>query len=289
MNDMDWIILATLNEKRNITKTANQLLISQPALSYRINRLEEDFNSKLFIRNRKGVHLTPQGEYLVQYAQMMLRQLQETKETLQSMETDIKGTIKIGVSSTVGQYMLPGMLRDYLNQYPDVDVNVVTGFSSEIESILLAGDIHIAIIRGNQYWHEKKILLQSEPLLVASKATLNIEHLPKMDRIYYKTDSSLKGLIDNWWKEIFNDPTRISMEVGNLETCKEMVKMGLGYAILPAICLKDEKNLFVQPLYDSKGDRVERETWAYCRDSSIHFPPVQAFLDYLEGLRKPEF
>lgn len=283
MNEKDWLLLVTLDEERNITKAAERLFISQPALSYRINKLEEEFRSKLFIRNRKGLYFTPQGEYLVQYAKRMIAELQESKETIQSMDTKVKGTIRLGVSSTVGRYILPNMLRDFLDYYPDVDVNVISGFSSEIEPALASSDIHIAIIRGKHHWEEKKMLLKTEPLLVASKLPLNIKDLPNLKRIYYKTDSSLKDLIDNWWEQTFDAPSNISMAVDNLETCKEMVKIGLGYAILPSICLNEERELYIQPLFGRDGEPVERKTWVYSRESSMHFAPVKAFFNFFKG------
>ncbi|MFC7391714.1 LysR family transcriptional regulator [Scopulibacillus cellulosilyticus] len=282
MNDKDWVLLTILNEERNITKTAERLYISQPALSYRIQQLESYFQSQLFIRNRSGLHLTPQGEIAVQYAQNMVKQLEETKEKLQSMEVKVKGTLKLGVSSIIARYMLPEMLQDFLNEYPEVDINVITGFSSEIEQILVEGDIHIAIMRGERHWHEKKWLLSNEPILAASKEPLEIENLPALARIYYKTDSSLKALVDSWWKESFQEPPKITMAVDNLETCKEMVKKGLGYAILPGTCLKNERELFTYPLYNKQGRPVERQTWVYCWDSSMKFAAVAAFFDFFK-------
>lgn len=283
MNEKDWILLVTLNEEHNITKTAERLFISQPALSYRINKLEQEFKSKLFIRNRKGLYFTPQGEYLVQFARRMVGELQETKETIQSMDKEVKGTLKLGVSSTIGRYILPKMLRAFLNHYPDINVNVITGLSSEIEPVLLSSDIHIAIIRGKQRWLEKKMLLKTEPLLAASNYKINMNELPKLNRIYYKTDSSLKDIIDNWWFEKYETRSNITMAVDNLETCKEMVKMGLGYAILPGICLQTEKSLYVEPLLFANGNPVERKTWVYSRDSSMQFAPVKAFFDFFQN------
>jgi DNA-binding transcriptional LysR family regulator len=128
MEDKDWIILSVLKLERNMTKALDRLFISQPALTYRIQQLEAYFKSKLFVRNRTGIQLTPQGEVVTQYAEEMLKRLQEIHDTIQSMETEVKGTIKLGVSSTVGRYMLPEMLRNYLARYPDVDINIVTRF-----------------------------------------------------------------------------------------------------------------------------------------------------------------
>ncbi|MDY0393544.1 substrate-binding domain-containing protein [Virgibacillus halophilus] len=212
-----------------------------------------------------------------------MSELQGTKETIQSMDKEVKGTLKLGVSSTIGRYMLPKMLRDFLNCYPDVEVNVITGFSSEIEPSLESSDVHIAITRGKHHWIERKMLLKTEPLLIASNYKINIDELPVLNRIYYKTDSSLKDLIDNWWTETFNARSNITMAVDNLETCKEMVKIGLGYAILPGICLQNEKKLFVEPLLYSNGKQVERKTWIYSRDSAMQFAPVKAFFDFFKN------
>jgi DNA-binding transcriptional LysR family regulator len=247
--------------------------------------LESYFKSKLFVRSRTGIQLTPQGEIVTQYAKEMLRRLQEVHDTIKSMETDVKGTIKLGVSSTVGRYMLPEMLRRYLARYPDVDVNVITGFSSDIERVLEAGDIHIAIIRGKHHWHEQKQLLSTEPICVVSKSPIDVEQLPSFARIYYKTDSSLKDLIDDWWKETFKEPPLNTMEVDNLETCKELVKMGLGYAILPDICLKNEHDLFIQPLHTRDNTPVIRKTWIYCRDRSMSFATVRSFFNFFNSYK----
>ncbi|MDY0404647.1 substrate-binding domain-containing protein [Virgibacillus sp. 179-BFC.A HS] len=218
----------------------------------------------------------------MQYAKRMMDELQGAKETIQSMDNEVKGTLKLGVSTTIGRYILPKMLRDFLNRYPDVDINVITGFSSEIEPALASSDVHIAIIRGKHHWMERKMLLKTEPLLIASDYKINIDELPRLNRIYYKTDSSLKDLINDWWVETFDTKSNITMAVDNLETCKEMVKMGLGYAILPGICLQNEKHLFVEPLLHTNGKQVERKTWVYSRNSSMQFAPVKAFFDFFQ-------
>lgn len=283
MNDQDWYMLVVLSEEKNVTKTADRLFLSQPALTYRLHRIEEKFKSKLFIRNRNGAQLTPQGNHLVNYSKKMLKKLQETKEEIQSMENEIKGTVKLGVSSTIGRYMLPDMIKQYLSSYPEVDINVITGFSSEIKPLLLSGDIHIAIIKGENDWAEQKMLLMSESLYIVSKHSIDIKNLPKFKYIDYKTDASLKEDINSWWKSNFNEPKYTSMTVDNIETCKEMVKAGLGYTILPEICLRDEKELYLQKISKTNNELVKRKTWVCSRSSSMYFAPVRAFFEFFDN------
>lgn len=283
MDEKDWNMLVVLNEERNIRKASERLYLSQPALSYRMQQLEDFFQCKLFIRKSKGTIFTPQGEVIIQYATSMLKQMKNIFDTIQSMETEIKGTIKVGVSSTYGLYSLPDILPSYLEEYPNVNVHIVTGLSSEIEKNLQSGDIHVAIIRGEHHWHEKQVLLSTEKICLVSKGKVTIDQLPSLPFIHYKMDHYLQDLIHNWWNSTFNEPELYSMQVDNLETCKELVKMGLGYTILPDICLKKEQDLFIQPLIRPDGSTVTRKTKMYCRDSAMEFAAVKSFFDFFKG------
>ena len=99
MDSTDWTILAKLFESKNVTKTGEILRISQPAITYRINKLEEDFGVKLAYRGRKGVIFTPQGEYLANYALKMLKEFQMTKENLLNFENKVQGVLRLSASS----------------------------------------------------------------------------------------------------------------------------------------------------------------------------------------------
>ncbi|USG65006.1 LysR family transcriptional regulator [Brevibacillus ruminantium] len=287
MDYKDWDILTVLNEERNFTKASQRLFISQPALTYRIQHMEEFFKSTLFVRNRNGVQLTPQGELVVQYAEEMKKRLQTVRDTIESMGTEVKGTIKIGVSSTFGQYILPEMLHQYLGRFPQVNVQIITGFSCDIMQLLVSRDIHLAIVKGTHHWHEEKIPLSDESICVVSKEPLDIDQLPSLPRINYQMDPHLKEMIDDWWKQKFHEPSLITMFVDNLETCKEMVKIGRGYTILPSICLQNEQGLFVQPLHKEDGTSLHRKTWIYCHHSSMNFAIVRSFFHFLTEYQTP--
>src|SRR5699024_6469863 len=107
MNKQECNILVILDEERNMTRAAKKLYMSQPALTYRLHQLEERFGVRIFTREKSGLILTPQGEIIVQYARQNIIQLEETIEALQLMDRKIRGTIKLGVASTYGQYILP--------------------------------------------------------------------------------------------------------------------------------------------------------------------------------------
>src|SRR5699024_1379074 len=107
MDIIDWTVLSVLFENKNITETGKYLRISQPAITYRINKLEEEFEVKLVYRGRKGVVFTPQGEFLVNYASRMLNELQTTKDHILHFENKVQGVLRLSASSIFSRYKLP--------------------------------------------------------------------------------------------------------------------------------------------------------------------------------------
>jgi DNA-binding transcriptional LysR family regulator len=277
----DWMILKTIYEERNITKAAERLYISQPALTYRLKHLEKEFGTQIVIRGKKGVEFTSEGEYLVNYAKNMIVELRRTKELIHNMSGNVKGTLRLGVSSNFGRYKLPSILKDFLEMYPEIEIKVTTKLSTEILNLVHKGDIHIGIIRGDYDWYEHKHLLYQEYIYIVSKQKISIDQLTYLQRIDYKTDPLLETLIEHWWKERFTKPPHITMEVDKMETCKEMVKNKLGYAILPSLSLTDDHDLSKIKLRKKNGEEILRKTWMISRNASIELSVARAFINFL--------
>ncbi|MEC1154342.1 LysR family transcriptional regulator [Cytobacillus horneckiae] len=281
MNDKDWLILKTVAEENNITKAAERLYISQPALTYRINQIEQDVKVQILERKKKGIKFTDEGKFLVQYANEMLHRLQHVQEELANMSDRTKGIIRIGVSSNYARIKLPPILQSFLEQYDRVQFSVITGWSDEIYKRLQQEDIRMAIIRGENDWHHDKILLERDAVAVISKEPILIEELPSLPRITYQTEPKLQQLIDDWWKEQYQVPPNITMEIDNIETCKKLVANGLGYAIVPSLGLSQLENIHAQTIQAKNGDNIERETWLLYKQEDIRSTVSQAFIDFL--------
>lgn len=282
MNDKDYEILLMLDQERNMTRAAEKLYISQPNLTYRLRQIEEYFQTEIFLRDRTGLIPTPQGELILKLARKNRANIHETMKEIQLVEKSVRGTIKIGVASSFGQYVLPALLKDFHEMYPEVNFNIVTGLSSDMSQLFIDGNVHIVIIRGDYIWGEEQQVLVTEPLCIICKEKISIEHLPSLPRIDYKMDDYLKKLVNDWWKEHFDEPGFTAMRVDSLETAKEMVRAGLGYAIVPGICLMVEKELAIQKLYNAKGELIERDTVAYCRSHSLRIPAIKQFFTFLQ-------
>ena len=281
MDEKDWNALRILYQEKQISRASERLYISQPALTYRIKNLEKEFDTKLFFKTKGGIEFTTEGLHLVEYSEEMINKLQKTKDYMLNMQNEVRGTLRLGVSSNFAQYKLPNLLKQFSTKYPNVQFNINTGWSTDIMNLLDSSTVQLGILRGNYEWYGKKELLHKEKLCLISKKEIDMEKLPELSFINYKTDESLKTLITGWWHDKYSEPPLIMMETDRLETCKEMVKNDLGIAIVPQICLQPSDNLQTYELFYTNGNPVFRYTWLMYNQDLLQLSTVRNFIDFL--------
>ncbi|MFH2113673.1 MAG: LysR family transcriptional regulator [Spirochaetota bacterium] len=281
MTDRDWLLLKTIAEEHSITKAADRLYISQPALTYRVKLLEQEFKTKILIRTPNGVILTPQGEYLLNYAKEMILRLTRVKEQIISFGDTVKGPLRIGSSAIFANFELPQLLQGFLRLFPETEIFLKTGMSKQVRKMLEHEEVTVAIIRGDPEWKEAKHLLFSEPVCLVSTSNLEVEALPDYPRIIYGTDSSLQMLVSEWWRKTFIQPFTESMVVDTMDTCRRMVQHNLGWAIMPSIGMSQFDDLLMRPLFWPDGSPLIRKTWLCYSKYTEELPTVRAFIDFV--------
>lgn len=283
MNEKDWLILKTLSEKKSITKTAQSLFISQPALSSRLQQIEARFGTAIVVRSKKGVQFTPEGEYLVKGACDILKRIQVLEENIQNMQETMTGTLRIGTSHFFTKHMLPDLLASFKAQHPGIEFKVTTNWSREIISLIQNNEVQIGFIRGDYDWTGEKELLFKEKMYISFKNEFSLTDLPYMPRIDFHNEYSTQLLLDKWWNEHFSIPPRIGMEVDKVDTCKEMVSRGLGYAFLPATIFNENDKLCNYEIVYKSGQSLMRKTWMFYQKESTDLKLVKAFLDFIRS------
>lgn len=291
MSLTDLKLLTVLAKEMNMRKAAEKLFVSQPALSQRLQNIEKQWGTKLFIRSQKGLMLTPSGEKVVQFANETLEKQERVYEEIRALETHVHGTLKIACASIVGQNWLPKVLKQFVTQYPHVRISLITGWSSEILKALYEGEVHIGITRGTTDWKGTKYPLFKDSLYLVDREIQEIEQVIETDRpfIQFKSDSNYYQEIQDWWHRQFQTFPKRSIVVDQIETCKQMTYNGIGYAILPAITINEtEKNIYKIPLLDERGTPIRRDTWLLGYDSAFELRQVQAFLDVVGDYTKDQ-
>ncbi|MFM0182558.1 LysR family transcriptional regulator [Paraburkholderia aspalathi] len=140
------ITFAAVAEHRNISRAAVALHLSQPAVSGQLRQLQDEFGEPLYLRDGRGVRLTPAGEQLASYATRLRdtwRQAHAYRDALRGLE---QGTLRIGASTTPASYLLPYLIADFHRHYPDVTLHTADGNTTEIVGAL--GSVDIAMIEG---------------------------------------------------------------------------------------------------------------------------------------------
>lgn len=141
-------VFHTVATRLNFTKAADELCITQPAVSRHIQETESYFKTKLFERTGSRIRLTEAGTLLLQQTEKIFDLYRETEVKIGQLTLDYKGVVRIGASTTIAQYILPPALADFHKKYPDVKIELSIDNTEQIERSLEQEKIDLGIIEG---------------------------------------------------------------------------------------------------------------------------------------------
>lgn len=284
----EYEMLSVLAEELNMRKAAERLYVTQPALSQRLRTIERQWGTEIFLRSKRGLILTPAGEKIIEYVNKTLAEKEKVLDEISLMRAKVSGTLKLAVASIIGQYWLPKILKKYVQQYPNVKISLITGWSSEILHQFEEEHYHIGIIRGNPEWRGVKQLLFQDNLVLVDTEIQSLSQLKKSDKpfVQFKSDSTYYREIQAWWHSHFLSPPERTIVVDHIETCKQMALNGIGYAILPSISLTENDHIYKMPLRSGQNEQVSRDTWIVTHETYTRLKQVKAFLDLVNKEEK---
>ena len=285
MTERDFEILEILNKTKNITHAADLLYINQSALSKRIIAIEEELGVTLMIRSRQGIHFTAEGEKVLYYSQEAKKLLELMREDLKEGNITISGTLRAGISINYSQYNLPQILSEYKKKFPNVTTHITTEYSRNIFLKIMNGEIDVAVVRGEFSWNENRILLEKENICLIYNNQDIGKDLSEFQYIGRKTDTTFEREMAQWLRENNLKIKKEGIYVDNINTCVEMVSQGLGWAIVPEICLKSFKGQ-IKPLVFKNGQAFTRSTYLLYSNSVAKLPQVREFIKIIQNRNK---
>ncbi|MCR5758240.1 MAG: LysR family transcriptional regulator [Selenomonas sp.] len=279
MDVQDFQLLSVLGRTRNITHAADELYITQSSVSKRIRQMERELGVTLFLRSRQGITLTPAGEIVLQHTGHIIHELELMQQNLVTVSGTVAGTLRAGISINYAMYRLADQLADYNQLYPAVDTQIITANSQKIYSMLLGGQIDVAILRGeHSEWRGQRILLERErvcAIVGPQDAGRPLQELPQINR---QADVDMEREITQWLRENKIRSSKRRIQVNSTSTCVTMVERGLGWGIVPEICLKDFKGER-RPLFFANGEPLMRSTYLLFTPQALELPQVCTFID----------
>ncbi len=285
MEDRDWKIIKVLSSEKNITKAAQMLYMSQPALTSRLRHIEGEFGAQIVNRSTKGIEFTPEGAILAEVAEFFIEQMDHLKDRLRQNSNQYAGTIIIAASNYFTLYTLPGLLQSFAQEYPDVSYKISTDWSKDIFSMVYAQKAHVGFVSVDYGGFSNIHFLYEDPICVTYFKHFELEDLPKLPRITYQSDYLIQSRLSKWWRNNYDAPPFVNMHVDKLVSCKEMVQNGLGYAFLPKRMIQDMPEAYSIPIVDKNNKMITRKTWMIYNDKAAQLPVVQLFIDYVKATK----
>ncbi|WEG10894.1 LysR family transcriptional regulator [Pullulanibacillus sp. KACC 23026] len=232
----------------NFRKTSELLFISQPTVSVHIKLLEAYLGCKLFEKQGRHIFLTEGGQRFLPYAKEMVDLDERGFETIQRYKQGFETTLKLAVSPLIATYSLPYILRDYLSENPNVEVEVKVVESEVIEELVLSGVCDLGLSRMNGKFKDVTCqVVQEDPVLfVVPHDGMDLETAPGFDIDQLLQDNIL--LTQNhpeYWEPLLEQLRHLnytfrSMMVSQVEVTKRFIEQGIGLSFLPRLTIRRE-------------------------------------------------
>ena len=132
MADRRLQVFYTVAKQLSFTKAADQLFMTQPAVTFQVKQLEEQFNTRLFERSHGRIALTPAGRLVMDYAERVLALSEEMEQRVADMTGNVGGPLLLGASTTIAEYILPKILGEFKAQHPEVQAHMAVANSETI-------------------------------------------------------------------------------------------------------------------------------------------------------------
>ena len=276
----------------SFSRAAERLLMTQPAVSQHIQDLENQLGVPLFVRERRGVSLTTEGETLREYAVRILQLMAEAENAVTDVRKLASGQLLLGATPGASIYLLPDYIQGFRAQYPQLSMTLQTGITAKIVEELRAGQIEMGFIEG-ELDAVTSAQLGLHPLEeVEQHVVVGPKHpwwtrqrisLPELDRqpFIMRQPSSQTRIWLEGALAANNIQPKISAEFDNVESIKRTVMLGMCLTILPDYVVSHE--VAAQQMHTIAIEAAPlRRTLKLIWDKERHFSPVaRAFLRHL--------
>ncbi len=286
-------VFCTVAETKSFSKTSEIIHLTQPAVSLQIQALEEQYETKLFDRSGTSISLTTAGEILYKYSKNILSQYAEVEREIGKITGLIKGSIKVGAGTTIGNYILPSVIIDFKRVHPKIKINVFIGNARRIVDLLNSGFIDFGIVGVLT----AKTKIKAEPLIAdelgvivpsahpwVKKKVVSVAELTREPFIFREDGSGTRQVIEKYLSRhgISAMDLHIVSTLGSTGSIKEAVESGMGVSILSKWAVRKEvKNGILKFIVPKEGKILREFILVRCKQAILS-PAVDEFIAFLQ-------
>ncbi|MFK9094619.1 selenium metabolism-associated LysR family transcriptional regulator [Bacillus salipaludis] len=281
---------------KNFSQTAKDLHLSQSSVSLQIKQLEEQWCCQLFERTTKKITLTPAGEILYEKVIKLLSLINETENELQELKGMVHGDLKVGASLTIGEYILPFILADFIHHYPRVNVSLKVYNSEQIVEKLLKHEINLGFIESMlsypafkqlSFAEDELIIISSPHKKLTQSSEITREELLTLPFINREKGSGTRQVMEDALRKNHVDPEKLNiiMELQQTEAIKSFVEAGLGVSIISKSAVKKELKLQTLEQLTLEGLSLPRNFYMVYHEEALS-QTSRKLIEFIQGLNK---
>ena len=251
MADRRLQVFHTVAKLLSFTKAAEVLHMTQPAVTFQVRQLEEHFNTRLFDRTHNRVTLTQAGETVYFYSRRIFEQYEEMENSVREITGEVSGTLTIGASTTVAEYMLPALLGKFKKVYPDIRLSLKVSNTENVVAMVEDNVIDLAVVEApvsNKHLLvdvcdvDALVVVAHPDHEVARMESITAEQLVTYPYICREEGSGTRDVIRDYMKQhnIDSECLNVCLELGSPESIKGAVEAGMGIAILSKVTISKE-------------------------------------------------
>lgn len=254
MADRRLQVFHTVARLMNFTKAAEALHMTQPAVTFQIRQLEEQFNTRLFDRRGNRIALTDAGTRVLEYADRIFALYSEMEQGLRELTETISGSLLIGASTTIAEYMLPTLLGDFKKRYPEINIHLKVSNTEGIVSLIEANAIDLGVVeapvasRGlvvETCKQDELVAIVSPTHALAGADPLPCRRVLEFPFIWREEGSGTREVISEYLDGMVGGAgaLKVAMELGSPEAVKGAVEAGMGISIVSKATVQKELKL----------------------------------------------
>ncbi len=255
MSDRRLKVFHAVARLLSFTKAAEELHMTQPAVTFQVRQLEEYFNTRLFDRTHNKVSLTPAGERVSEFAERIFDLYSEMESSVRDLTGEISGALTIGASTTIAEYMLPALLGEFKNRYPDINLRLKVSNSEGIVSMVEHNVIDLGVVESPvsnknlivEVCHNDQLVVVAAPDhdLVKRGTKVKANDIVNYPFVSREEGSGTREVILQYLMEakVTLGDLNICLELGSPEAIKGAVEAGMGITIISRSIIGKELKL----------------------------------------------
>ncbi len=284
-------IFSTVAQRGGITAAANDLLLSQPAVSLQLKALERQLGVALFERGGTRLRLTQAGDVLHRAAQLILNAKDEAERAIAELRGGTRGRLILGAGTTGGMYVLPRIVTAYRKLWPDTEIMFHLGTTDQILDKLQQNLLDMGVVGGPVEDRRFKVdrLCSDELVLVAapshpitSLAKVTLKDLGGFSFAVPEVGSRTRQLVERKLREV-GVPLKIAMQLPGTEGVKKAVEAGLAIGMVSGFSVEPEFTTGVLQRVPVEGFRLARSMLLVYRSQKYFSPVGERFRDFAKS------